>query len=164
MVQVQWEGFGGDLVMLQTQLDHLLAEAEGRTAVLMDSAGRLLTLAGDSPRFDLTTFVSLMAADFCATRELARMLGEEQFQSVAHQGEEVSLYLTQVTPGTILAMLYDRTSTLGLVRYCVRRALPGLGDSIQTCLNAWGTPERPLADGFSAEALDRVDGLFDSRV
>jgi predicted regulator of Ras-like GTPase activity (Roadblock/LC7/MglB family) len=163
MVQVRWEGFGGDLAQLQTRLDHLLAEAEGRAAILMDSAGRLLTLVGDSPQFDLTTFVSLMAADFCATRELARLLGEEQFHCVAHQGEEISLYLAQVTPGTILAMVYDRATTLGLVRYSVHRALPALATAIQAGLDAWSTGEQRLAEGFSAEALDRVDGLFDSR-
>jgi hypothetical protein len=87
MVQIRWEGFGGDLAVLQAQMDRLLETASSRAVVLMDSAGRLLTLAGDAPHFDLTTFVSLMAADFCATRELARILGEDTFHTVYHQVE-----------------------------------------------------------------------------
>lgn len=164
MVQVRWDGFGGDLTLLQSQLDRLLEESEARAALLTDSAGRLLTLTGEHPEFDLTTFVSLMAADFCATRELARMLGEEQFHSVAHQGEELSLYLTQVTPGTILALVHDRATTLGLVRYAVQRALPSIAGTIQAGLDAWNSAEGTLAEEFGAEALERVDRLFDSPV
>ena len=164
MVQVRWEGYGGDPAHLQGLLDRLLGEAEGRAALLIDCAGRLLTMTGDAPRFDLDTFVSLMAADFCATRELARMLGEEQFHSVAHQGEDLSLYLAQATPGTILALVHDRSTTLGLVRYAVQRALPALARAIQAGLDAWEAEARPLAEGFGEEALERIDRLFDSRI
>ncbi|MCK4412939.1 MAG: roadblock/LC7 domain-containing protein [Candidatus Eisenbacteria sp.] len=163
MVQLRWEGFGGDLERLQAQLDHLRQRAQGRAVFLMDSAGRLLTLVGDSPQFDVTTFVSLLAADFCATRELARLLGEEQFHSVSHQGEEHSLYLTQVTAGTILALVYDRETTLGLVRHAVRRALPGMGETIAAGLTWPKMGIQQLGDAFNEEALEQVEGLFDPR-
>ena len=140
-------------------MENLLAQAAGRAALLMDSAGRLLTLVGDPPEFDLTTFVSLMAADFCATRELARMLGEETFHTAVHQGEEFSLHLTQITEGTILATVFDRETTLGLVRFAVRRAMPGLAAMIRQGYDQHaGVPA--IEDGFGEETLDRVDRLF----
>jgi predicted regulator of Ras-like GTPase activity (Roadblock/LC7/MglB family) len=162
MPQVRWEGFDGDLVRLQTQLEHLLRQTEGRAAILMDQAGRLLSLAGDAPQFDVTTFVSLMAADFCATRELARLLGEEQFHSVSHQGEGLSLYMTQVTGGTILALVYDHDTTLGLIRFGVRRGLPGLAETIRMGLERSAAESPALGEDFGEEALDRVDRLFGS--
>jgi predicted regulator of Ras-like GTPase activity (Roadblock/LC7/MglB family) len=163
MVQLRWEGFGGDLERLQAQLDHLRQQAQGRAVFLMDSAGRLLTLVGDSPQFDVTTFVSLLAADFCATRELARLLGEEQFHSVSHQGEDLSLYLTQVTAGTILALVYDRETTLGLVRYAVRRVLPELGETISAGVARPKAGIQQLGEAFSEEVQEQVEGLFDPR-
>ena len=162
MVQIRWEGFGGNLIHLQAQLEHLRMESAGRAVLLMDSAGRLLTLVGDAPQFDLTTFVSLMAADFCATRELARLLGEESFHTVYHQGEDTSLYLTQVTEGTLLAAVFDRETTLGLVRYAVRRALPSLGESIRQGYEDASVNEVRLAEGFQGEAVGRLDQLFDA--
>jgi len=162
MVQIRWEGFGGNLVHLQAQLEHLQTESGGRAILLMDSAGRLLTLVGDAPQFDLTTFVSLMAADFCATRELARLLGEESFHTVYHQGEDTSLYLTQVTEGTLLAVVFDRETTLGLVRYAVRRALSSLGASIRRGYEEAEVDKVRLAEGFSGEAASRLDQLFDT--
>ncbi len=163
MVQIRWEGFGGNLVHLQAQLEHLQQESGGRAILLMDSAGRLLTLVGDAPQFDLTTFVSLMAADFCATRELARLLGEESFHTVYHQGEDTSLYLTQVTEGTLMAVVFDRETTLGLVRYAVRRALSSLGDSIRQGYQEADVDRVTLGEGFRGEAADRLDQLFDTR-
>lgn len=162
MVQIRWEGFGGNLVHLQAQLEHLRKDSAGRAILLMDSAGRLLTLVGDAPQFDLTTFVSLMAADFCATRELARLLGEESFHTVYHQGEDTSLYLTQVTEGTLLAVVFDRDTTLGLVRYAVRRALSSLGASIRQGYEDAAVDEVSLGEGFRGEALGRLDQLFDA--
>jgi len=163
MVQIRWEGFGGNLVHLQAQLEHLQAESGGRAILLMDSAGRLLTLVGDAPQFDLTTFVSLMAADFCATRELARLLGEESFHTVYHQGEDTSLYLTQVTEGTLMAVVFDRETTLGLVRYAVRRALSSLGESIRRGYEEAEVDKVKLAEGFRGEVESRLDQLFDAR-
>ncbi len=162
MVQIRWEGFGGNLVQLQAQLDRLLEVGSGRAVMLMDSAGRLLTLVGDAPQFDLTTFVSLMAADFCATRELARLLGEESFHTVYHQGDEYSLYLTQVTEGTLLATVFDSRTTLGLVRFAVKRALPGLCLTIREGYDEAATGEHHLGREFSDEALTRVNQLFDA--
>ncbi len=162
MVQIRWEGFGGNLVQLQAQLDHLRDESAGRAILLMDSAGRLLTLVGDAPQFDLTTFVSLMAADFCATRELARLLGEDAFHTVYHQGEDASLYLTQVTEGTLLAVVFDRETTLGLVRFAVRRMLGSLAQTIRQGYEDAAVDEVALGEGFQGEASSRLDQLFDT--
>lgn len=163
MVQVQWEGYGGDLVHLQAQLDRLLEQASGRAVLLMDSAGRLLTLAGDIPRFDVTAFVSLLAADFCATRELARVLDEDEFHSVFHEGRNLSLYMTQIVEGAILAMIYDRDTTLGLVRYAVRRMRSKLSQMVSAGLADEVVHAEQLGDEFGGEVLGRVDQLFDSR-
>lgn len=162
MVQIRWEGFNGNLVQLQVQLDSLLKASSGRALLLMDSAGRLLTLVGDAPQFDLTTFVSLMAADFCATRELARLLGEDSFHTAFHQGEEYSLYLTQVTEGTILASVFDRETTLGLMRYAVRRAIPSISKSIVEGYDQSKSKPVTIGDQFSNEALNKVNQLFDT--
>ena len=162
MVQIRWEGFNGNLTQLQVQLESLLKGCSGRAVLLMDSAGRLLTLVGDAPQFDLTTFVSLMAADFCATRELARLLGEDSFHTAFHQGEEYSLYLTQVTEGTVLASVFDRNTTLGLVRYAIRRAIPEIGNSITEGFEQTVSKPATIGDQFGEEAMNRVNQLFDS--
>lgn len=163
MVQVRWEGYGGDLVQLQAQLERLLLQASGRALLVMDSAGRLLTMTGDAPECDVTTFVSLLAADFCATRELARILDEEGFHSVFHEGRQLSLYMTQITETIILAMTYDRDTTLGLVRYAVRQMRPGLAETLRAGLGDAAVADVHMGAEFRAQALEQVDRLFGSQ-
>jgi len=162
MAQLRWEGFGGDLERIREELTRLVARTQGRAVLLMDTAGRLLSWIGDEPRFDVTTFVSLLAADFCATRELARLLGEEQFHSVSHQGDSVSLYLTQLTEGTVLALAYDQETTLGLVRYRVQQALPEIAAVVRAGLGRPRADVEQLGETFETDAREQVARFFDS--
>lgn len=162
MSPLRWEGFGGGLERVESALDGLLKRSQSRAALLMDSAGRLLSWVGDAPRFDVTTFVSLLAADFCATQELARILGEEQFHSVCHQGESLSLYLAQVTDGTILCLAYDRETTLGLVRFCVRQATPALMAAVNEGLVRPRPQGEDFGEAFGAQASAQLARLFDA--
>ena len=65
-----------------------------------------------------------------------------------------------MTEGTILAAVFDRETTLGLVRFAVRRALPSLAGSIREGCERSGETRVNLDDGFGSEALTRVDSMF----
>jgi len=161
-MQVRWEGFAGDMPALQARLEALRRQAGVRAVLLLDSAGRLLTLTGVVPPLDLPSLVALLAADFCATRELARMVGEEDFHSVLHEGRAQSLYVTQIVEGAILVLMYDRDSTLGVVRYAVRRAHAGIARLVAAGWESEAhTAPRPDTD-LPAAALQSFDRLFDT--
>ena len=85
MVHLQWYGGEGEILSLQSELRRFLTRSGALSSLLLDSAGRLLTMVGSViPQFDVTSFVSLSASDFAANRELARLLGEETFQDLYH--------------------------------------------------------------------------------
>lgn len=113
------------------RLDDLLVaylrEAGVRTAMVLDRAGRLIVQAGEQNDFDVTTFASLAAADFAAGDQLAVLLGEREFASLYHHGEQQSMYLADVGGRAILAVLFDSHTTLGLVRVMSRKYVPQLG-------------------------------------
>lgn len=163
MVQVRWYGGEGSILSLQSELRRFLDKSSALSALLMDSAGRLLTLVGDvSPRFDVTSFVSLSASDFAATRELAKLLGEEEFHDLFHQGEEHGIYMTQLADGMLLAVLFDRTTTLGLVRHAIRKTRPRFTPLLEKAVGEPG--EEAAAETPSSELDDlseEIDRLFD---
>ena len=66
-----------------------------------------------------------------------------------------------MTEGTILATVFDRDTTLGLVRFAVRRVLPRLQISIHEGYGDSATAIN-MDDGFEGEVLERVDRLFDA--
>jgi predicted regulator of Ras-like GTPase activity (Roadblock/LC7/MglB family) len=109
------------------------------------------------PDFDVTSFVSLSASDFAATQELARLVGEESFRDVFHQGRTHSIYISQVADGHLLALLFDRNTTLGLVRHALRKARPRL----EAAMEELAQPEQvPAPEGVEKLAED-VDRLWD---
>jgi predicted regulator of Ras-like GTPase activity (Roadblock/LC7/MglB family) len=127
MGRVQWYGGEVSILTLQSELRRLVERSSALSALLMDSAGRLLTMVGSAiPDFDITSFVSLSASDFAATQELAKLLGEKTFQDLYHQGNRHGVYMTQMHEGLLLAILFDKKTSLGLVRYALKKARPRL--------------------------------------
>jgi len=120
-----------DIGSIQTVLKELLDTSYAQGALLVDNAGQLILNAGTTPDFDLHAFASLVAADFAANSELARLLGEDGFNTLVHQGGREHLYLTRVNPRVILAAVYDKRTSLGLVRLRVKRCVTDLRDCFQ---------------------------------
>ena len=65
---------------------------------------------------DTDTISALVAGCFAATREMARILGEEEFTALFHQGRKDNLQLSLVGSRTILSVLFDDSTTIGMVR------------------------------------------------
>lgn len=160
---------GGTFSLRQEDLDALdaviatfLTESKVRCALLVDRTGRTITGAGELKQLDQTTFASLAAADFAASDQLARLLGEQEFASLYHAGEKHSMYLADVSGQAILAALFDEHTTLGLVRLRSRAAVPRLG-SVLAEMNA--RPAQPaqalgVDEGWLNAAADEIDRLF----
>ena len=145
-------------------LNSLLRDANARTALLVDRTGQMLATAGEAPRFDPIAFASLTAADFSANDQLARMLGENEFGSLFHQGEKDSLYLADVARRVILVVLFDKRTTLGLVKLRVRGVVEALATVFNDMFTRDSAGSRPgrVETGFVGDAEDEIDKLFSS--
>lgn len=151
----------GDLERLEGLLDGLLARTDALAALLLDRSGQMLTAAGGVDGFDVTTFASLAAADFAASDRLADLLGEGEFASLYHHGDNGSMYLVDVDGTAILATLFDDRTTLGLLRLEMKTTVPELA-SVFTELSERGAGAAPaeLQSGWLEEAEDEIDRLF----
>src|SRR5689334_16463409 len=143
-----WALFEEDIGSIQAILKELLDNAYAQGAILVDSAGQLILNAGTTPDFDLHAFSSLVSADFAANSELARLLGEDGFDTLVHQGGRENLYLTRVNPRVILAVVYDKRTSLGLVRHRVKRCVTDLRTCFQRLFDRkqQNLPEVPVID------------------
>ena len=157
-----WSFREEDAAKIGTLLNRLLREANARTALLVDRSGHMLSTAGEEPRFDPVAFASLTAADFSANDQLARMLGENEFAALFHQGEKDSLYLADVARRVILVVLFDNRTTLGLVKLRVRNIVEELSAIFIAMFAREATGERRVETGFVGEAEDEIDKLFGS--
>lgn len=149
-----------DLQRLDALLRAFLAESGAKSAFVLDRTGRLLTSVGESASFDETTFASLAAADFAASDQLAILLGENEFTSLYHQGEAGSMYLSDVAGHAILAAVFDRRTTLGMVRLKTRSVLPKVVELFNELVGRATSQKSGLDAGWLDDATDEIDRLF----
>src|SRR3989440_10442762 len=115
-----WSFNENDFKQIQTYLLAFLRDSNARCALLVDRNGQLVATVGETPQFDPTAFATLTAADFSANDQLAKLIGETDFNSLFHQGEKESMYLADVARRVILVVLFDNRTTLGMVRLKMR--------------------------------------------
>jgi len=107
---------------LLSVLRKLLVDASAKVVFLVDKDGTLLASAGDTVGFDTTSMASLAAGNIAATGGLANLIGEKEFSILFHEGERDNMHLSVVAERLILVVVFDRRSSVGLVRLRVRQA------------------------------------------
>lgn len=117
-------------------LRKLLADASGKVVFLVDKNGTLLASAGDAVGFDTTSLASLAAGNIAATGALANLIGEKEFSILFHEGERDNMHLSVVADRLILVVVFDRRSSVGLVRLRVRQASARLAGVMEAALAA----------------------------
>jgi len=146
------------------QVDRILAEflrrAGARTAILVDKDGHLITRAGENGTFDPDTISALVANAFAATREMAKLLGEREFSALFHQGAHDNIQLALVGDRAILTVLFDDSTTLGMVRLYVTEAVKRLTDLFERTQKSIRGDEEEIDPRYGADAQAALDKLF----
>ncbi len=88
---------------------------------LVDMAGTLIVEKGNYPLEDVLPLAALSAANFGATAEIARLVGEEDFTLLFHKGEKYNLHFSKIGDQFILVILFGKNVSLGLIRYNINR-------------------------------------------
>ncbi len=154
-----WSFTEDDFGAITRALEAFLTECNAQCALLVDRTGQLVATVGERPDFDPTTFATLTAADFSANDQLAKLVGENDFSSLFHQGEKESMYLADIARRVILVVLFDNRTTLGLVRLKLRQTVIELTQLFEQVF-ARGEANAAAAPNILAGADDEIDKLF----
>jgi len=163
MVRAEWAIFEEDYWAINNVLDDLLKSSQAGNVLLVDRTGQLISQCGPEVDFDVTAFASLCAADFEANYQLARMIGEKDFTTLYHQGTKESMYLGKIAKGVVVVILFDRGTTLGLVRLRAKRAveeLNGIIEGLYDKLEYRNEEYDALDDSFTEQVEVEIDNLF----
>src|SRR3954462_10011022 len=154
-----WSFTEDDFAAITQSLQRFLRESDARCALLVDRSGQLVTTVGEKPTFDATAFATLTAADFSANDQLAKLIGETDFNTLFHQGERESMLLADVARRVILVVLFDNRTTLGLVRLKMKQAVEDLTKLFEQVFARPATGQGG-APGLLSGADDEIDKLF----
>src|SRR5690242_6270883 len=102
-------------------LDGILADflkkGDADLTVVIDRGGNVISQFGDVSVLDVTIIAALAAGSFAATKELARRIGEVEFNALYHQGNGNHIFMNSVDDNTIMITVFGRRTTVGLVRF-----------------------------------------------
>ena len=146
------------------KIDKLLSEflrlSGAKCALLIDKEGHLVTKRGEMRTIDIDTISALVAGSFAATKEMARLLGEDEFTAMFHQGERDNIQLSLVGDRTLLTILFDDRTTVGMVRLYASETAKKLADVYREALTRSGD-DPGLGEEYGADAKKSLDKLFD---
>ena len=163
MVRTNWKVFEEDYWAINTILQELLKNSNAASVLLLDKTGQLISSLGEPPQFDMHSFASLCAADFEANAQLATLIGEKDFSTLYHQGSNESMYLARVEQNIILVILFDRRTTLGLVRLRAKKAVDNLETVLKRLFGKLEYENEELSEfneEFVQQAEMEIDSLF----
>lgn len=144
-----------DVATLDGVLAEFLAKSEAELTVVIDRGGNVISQFGDMTVMDVTIIAALAAGSFAATKELARRIGEVEFNALYHQGNGNHIFMNSVDDETIMITVFGRKTTVGLVRFYSSGAAQAVGKLLRSL------PRE--GHGFSFDASDINGNVFADR-
>ena len=149
-----------EITGIDSLLSKLLKGAEAKCALLVDKDCHLITRQGFTHSLDTTALAALLAGSFASTKEIARLVGETEFSVLFHQGKKDHIHMSLVGERSILAVIFDDRTTIGMVRLYAKESSAELAKIFA------GLTDRPQDDRsrvsaeFAASAGDKLDDIF----
>jgi predicted regulator of Ras-like GTPase activity (Roadblock/LC7/MglB family) len=149
-----------DIDKINAVLKEFLNLSDSKCNILIDKEGHMVTKAGTTDDFDMQAVAALVAGSYAATREMARLLGEEEFSVLFHQGKRDNIQLTLVGDRTILATVFDERTTIGMVRLYAKEATEKLLKVFEEICERNDDGSSALGKEFSESAKSHLDSFF----
>jgi predicted regulator of Ras-like GTPase activity (Roadblock/LC7/MglB family) len=150
-----------DIEVIGKSLNAFLKNSNAQCALLVDKDGHLVTKEGEARTYDMDTISALVAGSFAATKQMAKLLGEEEFALMFHQGKKDNIQLSLVGERTILAVIFDERTTLGMVRLYSSQVSAKLAQVFKD-ISVRKTEGEQISQAFGQAARGKLDDIFGS--
>ena len=144
---------------LKSVLARVRVECAARVVLLVDRDGHPLAFQGDIAGLDTTSFSSLAAGNVAATTSMAKLIGENVFPAVVHEGERESIFIS-VIGRSLLVVVFDERSTISLVKLRTKKASFEVAAILEEVARDSETQRQEQNSFFSEITDDDIDSLF----
>jgi predicted regulator of Ras-like GTPase activity (Roadblock/LC7/MglB family) len=141
-------------------LRKLLKGSEAKCALLVDKDGHLVTRQGFTHSLDTTALAALLAGSFASTKEIARLVGEPEFSVLFHQGKKDHIHMSLINERTILVVIFDDRTTIGMVRLYSKETAEELNRVFQAAGEKVSQEGGGINDDFADSAESKLDDIF----
>ena len=121
-----------DIAALDDALRELLSRSDATAALILDKGGFLLTHQGDTREFDVTSIGALASGAFMANETIANLVQEPSFTSVYQQGENSSIFMSNVDEHCLLLVIFRAQVGVGVVKFYAANIRDRIAQQLQT--------------------------------
>lgn len=121
-----------DIHTLDRVLAELLKSTDAAAALILDKGGFLITQQGNTSAFDVTTISALASGAYLANQTIANLVSETNFDSVYQQGENFSMFTSNVDEQCLLLVIFPAQVGVGIVKYHAAQVRERIALQMQT--------------------------------
>ena len=112
-----------DVENLREIVDRELLGSGADHVIIVDMSGNLILDRGSLHMTDVFSLAALSAANFAATEAIARLIGEEDFTLMFHNGDTRNIHFSRLGKDYIIITLFNNSVSLGLIRMKLGNAI-----------------------------------------
>jgi len=148
-----------EITKIHKTLLQMLKQSEAKCAILVDTDGKCLAKKGFTQTIDTDALAALIAGSFASTRAMAELGGAQDFSVLFHQGQKDHIHNILVDDSTILTVIFDDRTTIGMVRLYSKESAKQLKEILEG-VRKKAAPEgrQQMVEKEDVEA--RFDDLF----
>ncbi len=116
-----------DIVKLEEIISDQLLDSGAEHVLLADLSGNLIMECGSLEMEDVFSLAAVSAANFAATAEVARLIGEQDFALMYHKGGKRNVHFSRLAKDYLIITLFNDNVSLGLIRLKLGSAINEMG-------------------------------------
>jgi predicted regulator of Ras-like GTPase activity (Roadblock/LC7/MglB family) len=154
--------YNEEYILIKDVLQKLKINTSAKAVFITDSEGHCIASSGEMDDVNLNSISSLIAGSVAAINSIAQMLKIDSFSAILNESSKESLHISLINDRTMLVVIFDNTSNLGLVRFRVRSSLEQLTKVFQIIYKKLKASDKMPGgspfEGVSDEDIDRIFG------
>ncbi len=154
--------YNEEYTLIRNILSDLKTNTNAEIIFITDSEGHCIASTGEMEDSRLNSISSLIAGSIAAVNSIAQMLSIGKFGTILTESEQKSLHVSLINEKTMLIVMFDKSSNLGIIRFRVKNAAQEL-EKVFIQINeklkssAISEGESPF-EGVTDEDIDEIFG------
>ncbi len=141
-------------------LTRLIQASHASSGMVLDRAGQIIVYGGSEYRAEMMMLGALIAGTYASTREMARILREDNFRMLLQEGAKEKIFTEAVGDYWLVSIIFDRNTHLGLVKVLCSRATADLNEILNGAIETNRNRPRSRDAGLARITKDTIDLIF----
>ena len=154
--------YNEEYTLIKEILKSLKTNTRSEIAFITDSEGHCIASTGEMEDSHLNSISSLIAGSMAAVNGIGQMLNVSTFTTVLTESADKNLHISLINDRTMLIVIFDNSSNLGIIRFRVKSAIQEL-EKVFLTINeklknsAMEESDSPF-EGVTDEDIDEIFG------